>query len=152
MKRRIFLISFALLAGGFLATQATAEIPDLTGDVWSVCGDDGSSTWHDTRLVFTHHENGLVEGHFDWRSSNGSFGREMFTGSVKPDGALRLQGGALEDSQSLVTSRYHGTVSADGRSILDGVWLDGLPGVWAATRDGGQGTAAPLCDTAEPVS
>jgi len=30
--------------------------------------------------------------------------------------------------------------------LLDGVWLDGIPGMWAAVRDGGRGTAVKLCE------
>jgi len=132
------------------AAGARAELPDLTGELWSVCGWDGRSTWHDTRLVFTnqspakggHH----LEGYFDWRGSRGSFGREHFQGRLNSDGALSLQGVRLEESLNIVTSRYRARLSKTGKALLDGVWLDGIPGMWAAVRDGGRGTAAKLCE------
>lgn len=129
--------------------SARAEIPDLTGDVWSVCGWDGSSTWHDTRLVFTNQsatkDGHYLEGYFDWRGSHGSFGREYFQGALNSDGALSLKGLRLEESLNIVLSRYRAKLSSSGTALLEGVWLDGIPGMWAAVRDGGNGSAAKLC-------
>jgi len=133
-----------------------AETADLTGDIWSVCGLDGRSTWHDTRLVFTGQTDGpegtALEGYFDWVSSGGSTGREYFKGVLKADGDLKLQGLSLHDSQNLVNSRYEARLAASGTAIIEGVWLDGLPGTWAAMRDGGAGTAVGLCETAPVLS
>lgn len=129
---------------------ARAESPDLTGEIWSVCGWDGRSTWHDTRLVFTNQspaEDGhFLEGYFDWRGSRGSFGREYFQGTLHADGVLSLQGLHLQESLNIVVSRYRARLSDSGTALLEGVWLDGIPGMWAAIRDGGRGSAAKLCD------
>ena len=142
-----------------LASAAQADAPVLTGAVWSVCGDDGVYTWHDTRLTFTQQtpnaEDGAdrLVGFFDWQSSGGHFGREQFTGFITDDGALVLQGQSLEDTDySIVTSRYEAQVNAEGTVSFDGVWLDGAPGIWAATRDGGAGTGTSLCDLADQIS
>ncbi|MEX3014969.1 hypothetical protein [Gymnodinialimonas hymeniacidonis] len=140
-------ILFAL-AGG-------AQAQDLTGEVWSVCGDDGVFTWHDTRLVFTEQvpaDNGMeLSGYFDWRSSGGHNGREQFTGFIDADGAVVLQGLEIGGT-NLVTSRYLARLAESGTTIVEGVWLDGAPGIWAAVRDGGAGTAEPLCETAAQLS
>lgn len=150
---RLALCTLALALSG----AASAETPDLTGTLWSVCGDDGIDTWHDTRLMFTvqtETADGIrLEGHFDWQSSGGHWGRELVSGLVTPEGALTLQGSIIEDgSASIVVSRYEGQLTPDGTRIVDGVWLDGAPGIWAATRDGGAGTGVSLCDTAVPIS
>lgn len=133
-----------------LSTATRAEIPDLTNEVWSVCGWDGRSTWHDTRLVFTNQspvkDGHYLEGYFDWRGSRGSFGREYFQGTLNPDRTLSLQGLHLEESLNIVVSRYRAKLSNSGTALLEGVWLDGIPGMWAAVRDGGRGSAAKLCD------
>ncbi|MEP5760411.1 MAG: hypothetical protein ABJ327_14095 [Litoreibacter sp.] len=146
-----FVAAFAVLS----AEGARAEIIDLTGEVWSVCGWDGSSTWDETRLVFTSQIGGddvvNLEGYFDWRSSRGSVGREHFQGILTPNGEIALQGASLHDSQDIVTSRYRGRLTASGATIVDGVWLDGVPGVWAAVRDGGSGTASGLCNSEDQL-
>ena len=138
------------------AVTAHSAVPNLTGDVWSVCGDDGTSTWHDTRLVFTKQvkqsSGASVEGYFDWRSNHGSFGRENFAGVLQEDGVLLLKGQALQNSQDIVTSRYVANLSKSGRSLVNGVWLDGVPGNWAAVRDGGKGTGMALCYPDKQVS
>ena len=147
MTRVIKLLAAFLLVASI---GARAETPDMTGEIWSVCGWDGNSTWHDTRLVFTnqspakdgHH----LEGYFDWRGSRGSYGREYFQGTLTPDGMLSLRGLRLEESLNIVLSRYRANLSNSGTALLDGVWLDGIPGMWAAIRDGGSGSAAKLCD------
>lgn len=58
----------AVLALTF-ATSGGLHAQDLTGAVWSVCGNDGVLTWHDTRLVFTaqvESADGMeLEGYFD---------------------------------------------------------------------------------------
>ncbi len=145
----------AVLALTF-ATSGALSAQDLTGAVWSVCGNDGVLTWHDTRLVFTTQVEGAdgieLEGYFDWRSSGGHDGRESFTGFLGADGELGLQGFEMEGSGSLVTSRYIARVTPDGTAIVEGVWLDGAPGVWAAARDEGAGTAEPLCDVEAQLS
>jgi len=139
-----------------VATGLRAETRDLTGDVWSVCGWDGMSTWHDTRLVFTNQSDGAegvaLEGYFDWQSNLGSTGREHFKGVLFANGDLKLQGYSLEDSRHIVNSRYEARLSGNGVTIVDGVWLDGLPGIWAAVRDGGTGTAARFCDQSDLLS
>lgn len=152
LRRSLQLIcALVLLSGG-----ARAEIADLTGEVWSVCGWDGVSTWHDTRLVFTDQDDSetgtKLEGYFDWRSDRGSTGREQFRGTINSDGDLKLQGYSLEDSRNIVNSRYEARLSGNGTTIVDGVWLDGLPGIWAAVRDGGTGTAARYCDQSDQLS
>jgi len=153
----LFLRSLKLiLAFLVLAGAAHAEIEDLTGDVWSVCGWDGLSSWDDTRLVFTNQIDGEVgvelEGYFDWLSDQGSTGREHFRGTLKSNGDLALQGFSLKGSNNIVNSRYEGRLSANGMTIVDGVWLDGLPGIWAAVRDGGIGSAARLCEQSDQLS
>ena len=156
-KRFLFLRSLKLVSAFFvLAGSAHAEIENLTGDVWSVCGWDGISSWDDTRLIFTNQIDGEdgaeLVGYFDWRSDQGSTGREHFQGTLKSNGDLALQGVSLQDSSNIVNSRYEGRLSANGRTIVDGVWLDGLPGIWAAVRDGGAGSAAGLCDQSDQLS
>lgn len=140
-----------------LSTLGPATAGGLVGDVWSVCGWDGLLTWHDTRLVFTSQseaEGGavIVQGYFDWRSSRGHTGREQFVGQLGADGSLALQGLDIDADSGLVTSRYEARLSESGASIIDGVWLDGAPGIWAAQRDGGQGTAVALCETEAQLS
>lgn len=139
------------------ASGVRAEVADLTGEVWSVCGWDGFTSWHDTRLVFTKQttdkKGAVVSGYFDWVGDEGSFGREHFEGMVSETGALSLQGLSMENGSAfIITSRYEGQLTSDGTKILDGVWLDGEPGIWAAVRDGGQGTAAGFCQIADTVS
>ncbi len=133
-----------------VAGAVRAEVSDLTGEIWSVCGRDGHSTWDETRLVFTSQTQGTMpielEGYFDWRSSRGSVGREYFKGTLHDDGALALKGFQLEDSNNIINSRYHAKLSASGTALLEGVWLDGLPGIWAAVHDGGTGSASIYCD------
>ncbi len=147
-----------LMASAFLALScAFPAVPqDLTGAIWSVCGYDGQYTWHDTRLVFETQAPGspgwAVSGYFDWQSSGGHSGRERFNGTLAPNGALTLLGHSLEGGASIVTSRYLANVSDDGTTIVEGVWLDGVPGIWAAVRDGGAGTAEGLCDAAAQLS
>ena len=147
-----------LLVGTFLALAGAipAAAQDLTGAVWSVCGYDGQYTWHETRLVFETQSPGspgwAVSGYFDWRSSGGHTGRERFNGTLSPSGALSLLGHSLEGETSIVTSRYLADVSHDGQTIVRGVWLDGVPGVWAAVRDGGAGTAQGLCEAEAQLS
>lgn len=135
------------------AAPANADADDLTGEVWSVCGLDGHSTWHDTRLVFTEHVSGpdgdSLVGYFDWQSSRGSAGREHFKGTLNADGALSLRGYSLEDDINIINSRYEAELANKGMVIANGVWLDGLPGTWAAVRDDGEGTAVQYC---EPVN
>ena len=142
--------------GVVFAASGAVHGQDLTGEVWSVCGNDGVLTWHDTRLVFTGQVEGTdgitLEGHFDWRSSGGHAGREPFTGILGADGSLALQGLEMLGSESLVTSRYIARVSEDGTAIVEGVRLDGAPGIWAAARDGGAGTAEALCDLEAQLS
>ncbi|WP_224815203.1 hypothetical protein [Hasllibacter sp. MH4015] len=149
--RDVFLAAAVLFFG---ALPAAAQ--DLTGAVWSVCGYDGAYTWHDTRLVFLDQsatETGMgLSGYFDWRSSGGHTGREWFHGTLDADGSLALQGVEISGGASIVTSRYLAQVNDEGTAIVDGVWLDGAPGIWAALRDGGQGTAERLCGTEAQVS
>lgn len=151
-------MSHALALICVFLVPAKADVPDLTGDVWSVCGDDGQYIWHDTRLTFTNQypdtadDGDRLEGYSDWRSSGGHGGREYFGGIVTDDGTLVLQGRTLENEVDIVTSRYEARVSVDGTVIFDGVWLDGTPGIWAATRDGDAGAGTSLCSRAVPVS
>jgi hypothetical protein len=132
-----------------IATSGAVQAQDMTAEVWSVCGYDGLLTWHDTRLVFTEQTatdtDVALAGYFDWRSSAGHSGRERFTGTIGSDGELTLQGLEMEGSDGLVTSLYVAQVSGERTQITDGVWLDGAPGIWAAVRDGGRGTAEALC-------
>jgi len=52
--RFLFLRSLKLILAFLVLTgSAHAEIKNLTGEVWSVCGWDGISSWDDTRLIFT---------------------------------------------------------------------------------------------------
>lgn len=62
-----------------------------------------------------------LEGYFDWRNSDGRAGREHFRGTLKPNGELSLQGFQMDNGQGLATSRYHATLSTNGKSLLDGV-------------------------------
>lgn len=144
------LLKMLVALSWLIVFSSHAGASDLTGETWSVCGWDGSSSWHDTRLVFTSQrsekDGDVLEGYFDWRSNRGSFGREHFKGILKPDGSLALQGINLEESLSIVTSRYLARLSKSGTVLTEGVWLDGVPGVWAAVRDGGSGSAASLCE------
>lgn len=153
MRRFLHLIAVLFAIS---TTPAHADATDLTGEVWSVCGLDGDSTWHDTRLVFTEHVSGpdgdTLAGYFDWQSSKGSAGRERFEGTLKADGALSLRGFSLENNINIINSRYEAWLTSEGTVIADGVWLDGLPGIWAAVRDGGLGTAASYCEPARVLS
>ncbi|MGB7243933.1 MAG: hypothetical protein WBC93_17850 [Sulfitobacter sp.] len=147
MVRMVCLIAAFIL---MTANAGRAEIAALTGDIWSVCGWDGSATWNDTLLVFTNQIPGNdvvhLEGYFDWRSNHGYAGREHFSGTITSDGTLKLQGFRLQGNQNITTSRYHAKLAASGTALLEGVWLDGVPGIWGAVRDGGHGSASALCN------
>jgi len=155
--RFLFLRSLKLILAFLVLTgSAHAEIKNLTGEVWSVCGWDGISSWDDTRLIFTNQIDGEdgaeLVGYFDWRSDLGSTGREHFQGTLESNGDLALQGISLQDSRNIMNSRYEGKLSANGTTIVDGVWLDGVPGIWAAVRDGGTGSASRLCEQSDQLS
>lgn len=94
--RTTILVLFIL---GIFPETLYAVTVDLTVDTWDVSGTSISSgtTWNDTTLEFTSQtpsgsDYDEVEGYFDWRGSDGRFGREMFEGKLFSNLTLRLEG------------------------------------------------------------
>ncbi|MEM7056963.1 MAG: hypothetical protein AAF557_05195 [Pseudomonadota bacterium] len=150
LLRRLILI---LCLAGFSSIYAAASekpFPSLIGDVWAVCGIDRIGTWHETTLVFTQQtiegDELVLEGYFDWKGSNGSYGREFFDGRVHSSGVIRLVGHTLENSYRIVNSRYAARLTGDGQSLIDGKWFDGIPGNWGALRGANAEEVAALCE------
>lgn len=129
----------------------------LTGDVWDVTGDDGFYTWTGSTLVFTSQtpapsgSDFAIEGYFDWMSSGGHSGRELFRGTFFADHTLRFDGYQLIDPVGIVLANYTGRLSADGNTII-GAWGtgvvpgSGIPGDFQAVR------RAAVVAVPEPVS
>ena len=117
---------------------------DLTGATWTLSGTDQAGTsFAGSTIVFDSQsprpDGGFnLSGYFYWTGSNGSFGRENFSGLVTADRTLSLNGTALiAPTARLVLGTYRAQLSLDGRSILNGSW-SAAGGVasdsWSATR------------------
>ncbi len=70
---------------------------DATNGTWDVsASDDSGLTWDDSTLNFQSQtldgSDFLLEGYFDWKGSNGAFGRENFTGVLFSDNTIELSG------------------------------------------------------------
>ena len=124
-------------------SMASMAVP-ITGGVWNVTGfDAGGTTWDESTLVFETQElnaNGVdydLAGYFDWVGSNGSSGRENFTGSLFSDLQLNLSGVSLIDPVGIILGSYSAQV-VNTSTIANGQWSGlgqpAIPGEWAATR------------------
>ncbi len=125
---------------------------DLTAGTWNISAVDKSGlTWEGSTLIFesqTAEEEEeeeddddddniyLLKGHFNWIGSNGSFGRENFTGTLFSDNTLKLSGFELAGPRSgIVICNYFAILADNGTEIINGSWDgSGIPSDdWSAT-------------------
>ena len=78
------------------------------------------------------------QGYFEWDSSGGASGREVFTYTYdEKTGKLRIEGEKIVDPQGNITfATYSATLSKDGERLEKGRWWgpNVVPGTWSATR------------------
>jgi len=114
---------------------------DATNDTWIISAIDTSGlTWDGSTLNFESQilsgTDFLLEGYFFWEGSNGSFGRENFTGTLFADNTLELSGFELvAPTSGIITANYFATLNTSGTSFLNGSWDgSGIPSNdWSAT-------------------
>jgi len=142
MNKAILAASTSL---ALLASCPAYSIPvnfDATNGTWIISATDISGlTWDGSTLNFESQISSgsdfLLEGYFFWEGSNGSFGRENFTGTLFADNTLELSGFELvAPTSGIITGNYFAILNTDGTSFLNGSW-DGLSGIpsddWSAT-------------------
>lgn len=114
---------------------------DATNGTWIISATDVSGlTWGGSTLNFDSQISSgsdfLLGGYFFWEGSNGSFGRENFTGTLFADNTLELSGFELvAPTSGIVTGNYFATLNTDGTAFLNGSWNgSGIPSNdWSAT-------------------
>jgi len=114
---------------------------DATNGTWIISATDTSGlTWDVSTLNFESQISSgadfSLEGYFFWEGSNGSFGRENFTGTLFADNTLELSGFELvAPASGIITANYFATLNTDGTSFLNGSWNgSGIPSNdWSAT-------------------
>lgn len=110
----------------------------LTGRTWTLTSFDQAGTnWSGSTLVFTSQVADVaggqeIEGFFDWASDGDPRGRELFRGTLDSSGHLAFEGYELQNPVAIILGRYQADLGADGNSLLDGSWSDGIPGAWSA--------------------
>jgi len=139
MKKYLFIF----FAGFFCINQANA-IPvgfDATDGIWNISATDFSGlTWDDSTLKFESQiadgSDFLLEGYFNWIGSNGTYGRENFTGTLFSDNSIQLSGFELvAPTSGILLGNYFAILADSGTEIINGSW-DGLGGIpsddWSA--------------------
>jgi len=122
------LVFISILIAGFSSGHAA-----LTDGYWDVSASDHCANWDDTVLVFTsqntHNEKVLLTGYFDWMSATGTqSGREIFTGILYPDMALKLIGIEIDPGYpwlGIRFTRYEAEMKPSSDEILNGTWGNG---------------------------
>lgn len=105
-----------------------ATSADLTMAAWMVLATDrGGNRWDGSLLLFDSQTPLEVDqrlaGSIDWQGSNGSFGRETFTGTLFANGHLSLTGQSIvAPSTNLVLGSYAADVTPAGNRMINGIW------------------------------
>ncbi|MCG8429423.1 MAG: hypothetical protein MI754_18895 [Chromatiales bacterium] len=101
---------------------------DATKGTWLISGRDSAGTaWDGSTIHFesqTADGNDLtVKGYFNWVGSNGSYGRENFTGTLYADGNIHLTGFEIvQPASSLALGDYVAVLDATGTQLNNGAW------------------------------
>ena len=124
-------ILFILFTWFICFNQANAAIPagfDATDGTWIISATDTSGlTWDGSTLNFesqvANGDDFSLEGYFFWEGSNGSFGRENFTGTLFSDNSIELSGFEIvAPASSIVTANYFALLADSGTEIINGSW------------------------------
>ncbi|OYT19420.1 MAG: hypothetical protein CCU26_11755 [Nitrospira sp. UW-LDO-01] len=135
------LIAILFLGVGPQVTSAAPVDVDLTKGTWLVSGTDVSGIrWDSSTLTFESQtaqgDNFSLAGQFNWIGSNGSFGRENFTGTLFPNRELALSGFEIvQPAAGIVLANYFAILAESGKEIVNGSWNgSGIPSNdWSAT-------------------
>ncbi len=144
-KRFRSLFKAVLVSGSIMLMSNTAHaIPvgfDATNGTWIISATDNAGlSWDGSTLTFESQVASgagfLLEGYFFWEGSNGSFGRENFTGTLSADNSLNLSGFELvAPASGIVTANYFAILDDLGTNFINGSWSgSGIPSDdWSAS-------------------
>ena len=131
-----------LLALSACGTTPASQSTSLAGSSWVVSAvDEEGNDWRGSTLYIHSDRTDAqgqrsMRGHFCW-TTRVAQGKEVFEGSVSPQGELQWQGVALpRPSRNLVTGRY--LAQLRNPQLLQGRWLSDaanvVPSTWSAKR------------------
>jgi hypothetical protein len=109
-------------------TRAAPINVNLTSGTWLVSGvDTRGITWDTSTLIFeTQTQVGddlSLTGYFDWVGSNGSFGREKFTGTLFSNREIEMAGFEIvQPASGIVLADYVAILADSGKEIINGSW------------------------------
>jgi PEP-CTERM motif len=125
-------------------SAVVAATPDLDAGIWTIAGSDTAGTnWSGSTITFASQvvqgADFQVAGYFNWTGSDGSFGRENFSGTLFANSHISLLGYELvPPTVGIATDfTYDADLTADGRRMVNGTWdaIGGIPSnAWTATQ------------------
>ncbi|TPQ29834.1 hypothetical protein [Methylomonas koyamae] len=125
---RLLTLLLVLLAMVSQTANAAPVNVDLTSGTWLVSGGDTSGvSWNGSTLVFETQiaigDSLSLTGYFDWVGSNGSFGRERFTGTLFANREIELSGFEIvQPARGIGLTNYFAELAVSGTEIINGTW------------------------------